>query len=282
MANAASTRSPRRLRLRRADTCAACASELAKGVDAIWDPARRTVTCYACASPGGAATDRAQAATTAPRSGPAGGSALAEAARRRANQAARHARIKEQRPIVGRLALALFPEPDAGRSYAKGAAGEQQLGRFLDALHPQGVLALHDRRLPRSVANIDHLVVTADAVWVVDAKRYNGRPERARGKLRVNGRDRTKLVTSVQKQVAHVWSALDAAGVEGVDVRGGLCFLDADIGLLQRPFFVDDVFVTWPKPLRKRLLEPGPLEAQHREDLHQILAAAFGPATEAG
>ena len=155
------------------------------------------------------------------------------------------------------------------------------LGRFLDELQPQGVLTLHDRRLPRSTANIDHLVVASGGVWVVDAKRYRGRLERAWGKLRVDGRDQTKLVTGVQEQVAHVRTALASAGVEGVDVHGCLCFIEADVGLLQRPFSVGGVFVTWRTPLAKRLLEAGGLHLEDRLALQHVLAKAFRPAVAA-
>jgi hypothetical protein len=204
---------------------------------------------------------------------------MEEAARRRARQAARQGRLKADRRFVGRLALALFPEPDAGRSYAIGAAGERRLGQLLDGLREHGVLALHDRRLPRSPANIDHLVTAGDGVWVVDVKLYRGRPERAWGKLRVNGRDRTKLVTGVQKQVDHVRRALGEGELPGIPVLGCLCFLDADIGLLQRPFPVDGILVTWPKPLRRRLLEGQTLAVQDRPLVLQKLAESFRAAT---
>ena len=34
---------------------------------------------------------------------------------------------------------------------------------------------LHDRRIPGTRANIDHIAVASSAVWVIDAKRYNGK-----------------------------------------------------------------------------------------------------------
>jgi len=39
-------------------------------------------------------------------------------------------------------------------------------------------VALHDRKVPGTRANIDHLVITPWDVWTIDAKRYVGkRPE---------------------------------------------------------------------------------------------------------
>src|SRR5699024_9308893 len=98
------------------------------------------------------------------------------------------------------------------------------------------IVVLHDRRIPGSRANIDHIVVTAGGVWVIDAKRYRGRPAlRVEGglirprveKLMVGRRDCTKLVDGALKQVALVRQAL-----EGVPVTGALCFVEADWPLI--------------------------------------------------
>jgi len=271
------------LSLRRAGQCAACGVALAVGDRAVWDKVARVVTCLGCAG----VMNPKLAAPNAPRPpapprlerGTAGGSAAKEAVRRRARQAQRHSEIKQAHPILGRLALALAPEPDAGRSYASGARGEQILGRFLDNLHEDGVLTLHDRRVPRTTANIDHIIVASGGVWVVDAKRYvDKRPEVVRGMLRVAGRDRTELVTGLHKQLDLIEGALAEVDAEEVPVHGALCFVDADIGLLQRPFVVSDVYVVWPKALAKLLVAPGPFDAADRDALRSYLATRFRPA----
>jgi hypothetical protein len=71
-----------------------------------------------------------------------------------------------------------------------------------------GVRVLHDRRVPGSKANIDHLSVGPAGVFVIDAKQYSGALEKRdlRGWFRVDerlyvaGRDRTKLVEGVAGQ----------------------------------------------------------------------------------
>jgi hypothetical protein len=258
--------STRVLRLRRADTCVSCRAYLGAGTEAQWDRPRRAVTCLTCA--GIAVT------------GIAGGSATRQAARRRERQRARQQAAKAAHPVLGRIRLALFPERDAGLSYASGAKGEQVLARFLDGLGDKGILTLHDRRLPGSSANIDHLVVAPSGVWVIDAKRYKGkRVERAWGVLKVGGRDGTKLVQGVHKQIEHVRLALTKASLTDVPLNGALCFIEADIGLLQRPFTVDGVTVTWRRALGKRLVEPGPLDEEARAHVRQAVAGAFRPAS---
>src|SRR5690606_6583876 len=104
--------------------------------------------------------------------------------------------------------------------------------------------------------NIDHLVVSPAGVHVIDAKRYRGRVERRKRlfeppALYVAGRNRTKLVNGVQRQIDAVRAALPSA--EQVAVSGYLCFVDSDWGLFGSPFEIDGVGVLPPKALSKAL-----------------------------
>ena len=142
---------------------------------------------------------------------------------------------------------------------------------------------LHDRRIPGTKANIDHIVVTTGGVFVVDAKRYvDKRPDlRVEGgilrprveKLIVGGSDRTKLVDGVLGQVEQVRAAL---ADETIDVSGVLCFIDADWPLVGGAFSVHGVRVVWPKRLSKILDEAtGEVDVTAVRDQ---IAAAFPPA----
>ena len=116
---------------------------------------------------------------------------------------------------------------------------------------------LHDRRIPRSKANIDHIVITRAGIWVIDAKRYKGKPElRVEGgilrprteKLLVGRRDCTELVDGVLKQVDLV---RDLVG--DVPITGALCFVEADWPLIGGAFATRGVHVLWPKRLASLL-----------------------------
>lgn len=256
-------------RLRYAATCCVCQRSLPAGADAHWDPASRAVTCAPCAD------DPASPAAA----GVPGRSAGDVAHRRREHQRAARACDIEAHPVLGRLRSTLAPPKDAGRSWATGQVGEQALGAALDALRGD-LLVLHDRRLPRSQANIDHLVVAPAGVWVIDAKRDRGRVAaldrggwfRSDVRLTVAGRDRTRLVEGVRHQVRRVEAALP-----GVPVHGALCFVDADWALFAKPFAVDGVLVTWGKALRERLTAPGSLDHASRVAIQRTLAQAFPP-----
>jgi len=191
-----------------------------------------------------------------------GGSAQREFERRKAK---RHEAIRARHPRIGGLILAVTVEPQTTMNWAKGAEGERRLGAGLDDLAGSGVVVLHDRLRPGTAANIDHLVVTSNGVWVIDAKRYKGEVVKkdvggwltSDVRLHVDGRDCSKLLAGMAKQVDAVRSALGARWAE-VPVRPVLCFIDAEWGWFASPFELDGVLVAWPKAVRERLIAPGP------------------------
>ena len=124
--------------------------------------------------------------------GKAGASARREGERRRAN---REARVRERHPHLGGVILALRDAPQHERSWSRGGGGEELVEVALRKRCPD-VAVLHDRRIPRSRANIDHIAVAATGVWVIDTKRYKGKlqvvkPLFGRRTLKVAGRDQT-------------------------------------------------------------------------------------------
>ena len=70
--------------------------------------------------------------------------------------------------------LRFRPGPDAS-AWRRGAAGERRTARLLGRLGRQGWVVLHDLAVPRSRANIDHLVIGPGGVFVIDSKQYRGR-----------------------------------------------------------------------------------------------------------
>lgn len=186
--------------------------------------------------------------------GIAGGSARREYERRRAKD---EQRISQRWGRFGGIAVALSDERQSTSAWSRGATGEERVGARLDSIESPTIRVLHDRRIPGTRANIDHIVVTPGGIWVVDSKRYKGRPElRVEGgilrprveKLVVGGRDKTKLVEGVEWQVGQVRSAAGAIPVTGV-----LCFVEADWPLIGGSFTMRGIEVLWPKRLVRRL-----------------------------
>jgi hypothetical protein len=198
--------------------------------------------------------------------------------------AKREQAVRAAHPRVGGLLLRLQDDPQSTRAWAIGAIGEEKLAQRLDALRERGVLLLHDRRIPRSRANIDHIAIGPAGVFVIDAKRYQGRPQlRVEGgilrprieKLLVGRRDCTKLVDAVLKQVDLVRDALAKAGHGEIALRGMLCFVDADWPLIGGEFAINDVDVLWPKKAAERILLGAALSADEVSRIHHCLAARF-------
>lgn len=273
------------MRLRYAGPCDGCGTELPAGTRAGYVRQSKTVRCVACLGeePQAPATAAPSPAVTpeAVITGTAGSSARREYERR---SASREARIRAAHPRLGGLILAVSEEPQSTTAWARGARGEEVLGQRLDQLEVRGVRALHDRRIPGTRANIDHLTVGPAGVHVIDAKRYRGRPAlRVEGgiirprvqKLVVGSRDCTRLVDGVQKQIQVVRAALERAGITDVPVHGVLCFVDADWPLIGGSFVISEVAVLWPKKLSERLTAPGPVSSGRADEVHRALARAL-------
>ena len=137
-----------------------------------------------------------------------GASARREDDRRRAND---EQRLRAKWGRFGGVAVALSDERSSTKAWERGAVGEERVAAILAKLDPARVALLHDRRIPGGRANIDHIAVTAAGIWVIDAKRYAGRPQlKVSGglfrprvqKLYVGSRDCTRLVDGVLDQVA--------------------------------------------------------------------------------
>ena len=114
------------------------------------------------------------------------------------------------------------------KHWAIGAEGEELLAKSLARRCP-GAELLHDRQMPTGRANIDHIAVVSSGVYVIDTKRYRGKvavanPLFGSPKLTINGRDRTKLIIGLDRQVAAIRSVLGALTTD-VPVHGCLCFV---------------------------------------------------------
>lgn len=183
--------------------------------------------------------------------GTAGASARREHERRRAN---REQRVRDKHPRLGGLRLALSADPTHETVWARGAGGEERVAELLGKHLDDHVVALHDRRIPGSRANIDHIVIAPSGVWVIDSKRYRGKvtvssPLFGQAKLTIAGRDKSKLIDGLAKQVDLVKVVL-AEVAPDVPVHGALCFVDSDLPLLGKLSFRGYPLL-YPKALRQ-------------------------------
>ncbi|GAC1368123.1 MAG: hypothetical protein NVSMB43_01230 [Pseudarthrobacter sp.] len=270
------------MRLRYAGTCRLCGASLPAGRVAIYESETKTVRCLDCTTEATGSVppelEPPDDESLPPESGVAGSSARREYERRKARD---EEKLREKWGRFGGVAVALSDERQPTKAWDRGAIGEERLGARLNAVAGAGLAVLHDRRIPGSKANIDHIAITPGGIWVIDAKRYKGRPElKTEGgiirprveKLLVGLRDCTKLVDGVHKQVDIVGDL-----VGDVPVTGALCFVEADWPLIGGSFSTRGVHVLWPRRLTKLLTEQtaGDVDVDR---MREAVASRFRPA----
>lgn len=289
--------SPRRITLRKEDVCVGCGCLLGVGVDGWWDAKARTVTCPMCKviddgvaggsnagvdgpAPGTSESQRAPSDSAGAPKGRAGASALREYERRRDR---REKRVRDKHPLIGGVLLALQGSPQHEAAFKKGAAGERAVAESLEKhLAGSPVVLLHDRRMPRGHGNIDHLAVAPTGVYIIDAKNIDGKvridaPLFGPKRLMINGRNRTKLIDGLDRQVEAIKAALGSASwplAWEIPVHGVLCFLSADLPLLGG-LRMRGHHILRRRAVVKRLEAPGPLDDTAIRSLADHLATAF-------
>lgn len=149
------------------------------------------------------------------------------------------------------------------------------------------MIPLHDRLIPGTRGNIDHIFVASTGVWVVDAKAYKGKVDRRQtgqiwqreNQVYIGGRNRSDRAKGVEKQVAAVIAALTGdTALKGTNVHAALCFLDSEWALLDFPFQIGNVWVLYPGALRRRLKKSGSLSREAMERIARRLDISLPPA----
>lgn len=277
----------KRMRLRYAGVCRVCGTELPAKAEAIYERTTKTVRCLVheqvrLSSPRETEPDEPSMTSASPvvDAGTPGASARREFERRAKR---REQRIRAAHPKLAGLIHALTDDPQSTTAWDVGAVGEERLGRRLNDFATGTLRVLHDRRIPSTRANIDHIAVTPTGVYVIDAKRYRGRPHlKVEGgilrprveKLLIGTRDCSRVVEGVIKQIDVV---RDHVGGD-VPLHAVLCFVEADWPLFGVSFTARGVQVLPPKKLYAQLTAAGPLDIDGIATLHQQLAAALPPA----
>jgi hypothetical protein len=105
------------------------------------------------------------------------------------------------------LLVEVLVQPLPLLAWRTGAEGEVRTAEFLDPLAAEGFVILHDRRIPGSAANIDHLVIGPTGVFVIETKNIAGRVHIDGDQVRIGGR-RVPVVAEVDREVAAVVTAL--------------------------------------------------------------------------
>jgi hypothetical protein len=200
-------------------------------------------------------------------------------------------------PIPGRWSLPDLPDPSAGASAAdhhrallgrqsqdadddipladllgplapiesvpaakwrRGVEGERRTAQLLAPLRNLGWTVLHDRRIPGSAANVDHLVVGPSGVWVVDSKLWQGRVKvMGDGRLWYGRRCLDDDLRVLRWATGEVGRALGVRKhAAPVPIHSVLCVHGARLPRAQ--LLLDDVTLAAPEALRDLLRSASP------------------------
>jgi hypothetical protein len=177
------------------------------------------------------------------------------------------------------IAKFLSDDPQSITAWKKGSSGEERVARQLKREVADIAVLLHDRQIPGSRANIDHLAIASSGVWIIDTKHYAGRVEhrdvgrmlKTDRRLYVGRRDRSKDA-DMSWQVDAVRKALTDQSVE---LHPTLCFVEADWGFSPKPITHKGVWVVWAKKLAEMIRDPGPLTPESVQAIARELAVAL-------
>lgn len=198
----------------------------------------------------------------------------------------RENRAREKLGVIGVGIAKLAGDPQSTRSWERGAKGEAYVaGRLEKHLAGSAVKLLHDRRVKgHGGANIDHIAVGPGGVTVIDTKKYKGKVtvthvgglfSPRREILKINGRDQTKLIDGIEKQMSYVDTVLGAAGHIGVELRGALCMADVDGLPVLSSLSVRGIVVDGPRRTAALSKRPGNLAPETIDAIWRQLAADF-------
>lgn len=172
----------------------------------------------------------------------------------------------------------LWGRRQSTEAWAAGAQGEERTAALLEPVIGPTCQVLHDRRIPRSRANVDHLVVQPSGVVIIDSKHYVRGVEVRRDGLHSSGRRLDKVIAGAQRQRAVV---ADVVGPE-VPVRVVLCFHGGPVTMSPRRLapVVDGVEICSGRRLLRVLSHPATdLRSIDVAEVTARLQAALPPAS---
>lgn len=160
------------------------------------------------------------------------------------------------------------------------------MGLTLHERLTDGEVILTDRRVPGSTANFDHLVVASSGVWVIDAKKWEGKisyREAKRGSIKmrlvVGGEDRTKHVEAIYALVIPLANLINDPAVP---IHPALVFVEGEWStraalrfLVRKPIQHERVWISPPRLLTRLIKQPGPLTPDSVRRIGHLLDQAL-------
>jgi hypothetical protein len=173
--------------------------------------------------------------------------------------------------VIGRL----FVVPNSVTAWGTGAEGEVRTALRLAELGPDYVV-IHDRRIPGTKANIDHIVVGPPGIFVVETKSLRGRLSIRGQDVYVDGRRKTAMIEEVRRERLAVRIAL-GDDYDDVPFYAAICVHRADLPLFKSS--VGDVAIVSGKGLVGLIRKARyALDEDDVDDIAELLEERLKPA----
>lgn len=181
-------------------------------------------------------------------------------------------------PIAALIGVVILLEAALPRqstvAWATGAEGEERTASYLDPLASEGYVVFHDRKIPLSKANVDHIVIGPTGVFVVETKNVAG-DLRVRGdEVRIGGR-RIAIVEEVGREVDATWNAVASVlAPKGLPVIAVVCAHRADLPFFRRS--VASIRIVSGRGLARYIRDqPQVLSTAEVQELRRLVARAM-------
>jgi hypothetical protein len=270
--------------LRYDSTCSQCGAKLPSDADALWNPYAKKVRCLKHAE---GAVEASVAKESEIDQGTPGSSTWAKY---EMEKRIYEARFRRKYPRAAGFLLATRREHHTVRPWRRGAKGEEAIGKRLNHLSQEfGFKTLHDRQLPNSRANIDHIVVSSSGVYVIDAKYYKGEVRLERKhlfsvddlELRIGKRNQTRLVDKAKKQVFAVKGVLAKSGND-MPVTGVLAFYRPEFPIFRAPESYEGILFNSHGGVKRIVSKQGSYSEDEIVATTRLLAKAFPAYSSSG
>ena len=159
-------------------------------------------------------------------------------------------------------------------AWATGAEGEERTAEYLDPLAAKGFVIFHDRKIPMSPANVDHIVIGPTGVFVVETKNVAGDFRVSGDDVRIGGR-RVALVDEVRREADATWNAVaPVLAPKGLQVVPVVCAHRADLPFFRRS--VAGIRIVSGRGLPRYIQgQPGVLSAAEIQELRRLVERAL-------
>ncbi len=263
--------------LRSESTCAACYATTRVSSMAWWDSSRAQVICTRCRP---LDFEPVSANTAALVSAAAGDVTITFGDAGPAADQGRSSRYGDGAPSD------LDDLPAHVAAWERHEPRARRVADYLDEIATDNAVVLHERKLPDAAGTIDHVVIAANGIWVIDSTNFAGRigyrstdwVHPGDSDMRVGTRREAKLVQAMEVLTDAVRTLTEPIGMGAVPIRPAVCFTHSHWPSRDHIETIHEVIIAPPTALGAAILQEGWVDADAINEIATQLTAGL-PAT---